>query len=404
MFRPSCRFPTCLLLIFCAGSIYAPALWAESCDRIPSLAPIASKLRGLELLSPVECLAADPEEFRRRAEAAVKHDLDDSRLSAHAAVLAFLGLIPADYPFEECLVGEFARRAAAFFSPIDNLMVVPTWTQVPDAILVHEIVHVLQAQHFPTQSFGHRGYLFDDENLAAAALLEGDAMYVEKRFEETLPESSRTSMDPDAQLAARTPVCELPEGVSRLAGAVYDYGEFFVETLAREGHGNEVEKAFHLVPKNTSTILFPKLFIATQKEHRAQKVVLPRMLMAQGWGAPVFKARLGEISVRMTLKESLLSQAAVLAATGWQGDGISVFFSKGRSRVVWSTSWATERDALQFQAAWIATWQKRYGVPIHEDVSRLRVDIDESVLELNRSGLQVSIAEDKKLAKKKMAP
>ena len=331
------------------------------------------------------------------------HDIDSSRLSAHAAVLTFLGLIPPDYSLEECLVGEFARRAAAFFSPIDNLMVVPTWTQVPDAILVHEIVHALQAQHLPTKLFGHRGYLFDDENLAAAALLEGDAMHIEKKFEETLPESSRTSMNPDSQLSARSPECELPEGLSRLAGAVYDYGEFFVDTLAREGHGGDIERAFRLVPKNTSTILFPKVFIAGGDEPRAQKVNHPRVMVAQRSEKPAFTARLGEMSVRMALKEYLPSQAAVSAATGWRGDAITVFLSAGRSKVVWSTAWATERDALQFQDAWRVSWQKRYGIPIHEGLNYSRMEVDGSVLELYQSGLQVSVAQER-MTEKKTAP
>ena len=78
----------------------------------------------------------------------------------------------------------------------------------------------------------------------------------------------------------------------------------------------------------------------------------------------LFSESLGELAIRILLREYLGSAVAVIAATGWNGDRITLF----PNSISWVSSWDSEKDAKQFKAALARLFSRRLNMRINEEV------------------------------------
>jgi hypothetical protein len=259
----------------------------------------------------------------------------------------------------------------AFYSPRLGKLVLPTWYRVPSGVLVHEIVHALQDQHFETADHGTSPFLFDDRNLAAGMVLEGDAMRVESTWRKEMHEPEGSDGDL-AQLPPTTPQCELPEELGTLASSVYEYGEHLA--TKRHESGSTLDEELKLAPQSTSQLLHWKGSEGTRRE--CDKMCTSRRSIV-----------LGELTIRMLLKSAVPPKEATFAAHGWRADHVTI---EGTS-VVWETSWQTERDAAEFCNAYSASWSKRLGIPIVPEATGFRIADGDKALSMLRKGTTVTV-------------
>jgi hypothetical protein len=334
-------------------------------DDIQELSRIASTLRKLPLKRDVRAISVDRDKFRSLAHSAVRRDVG-LPLTRQKQILVFLGLLPSDYPFERCIIDEYSRRAMAFYSPSTKLITLPSWYRVDKAIIVHEITHALQDQHFQTRNFGVEPFLFDDRNLAAAILLEGDAMHVEEQYRKLYPEDEK-DVSP-FQLPSESPECELPASLQTLASGIYDYGIHFFNVMEKDG--KSTEHFFHTPPSTTSELLYRTAPSPSMNERTRRQIII------------------GELNIRTILKSFISPRLAVLAGKGWKSDSLR-FLGTGERQIQWTTEWSSEKDADEFFAAWVSSWEKRTGLILSKSVSSLLFDLPGGEVVITRKGCQV---------------
>ena len=134
----------------------------------------ASEVRELELLADVELVRYTAQEYAAVAAADAPSDLT---LDRYAQSYGRLGFFPVDLDLR-ALFGATEVTTRGFYSPFDRRIVLVG--DVSDSVIVHELVHALQDQHFDLAAYLSADTL--DGQLARRAAVEGDAMLAEVRF------------------------------------------------------------------------------------------------------------------------------------------------------------------------------------------------------------------------------
>ena len=172
-------------------------------------------------------------------------------------------------------------------------------------MIAHEVVHALQDEHFDLTHGPFAPHPADhDGELAALALVEGDATDVQSRYVATLSagdllgELARTLGAVPAGAGAHT-----PPYLERQLLFPYSAGESFVRALRAHGGQSLLDRAFAHPPRTSAAVLDPERYIAG--DPAPQAVPLPA-------GAFTFTSTFGaEDVVALTGRDAL--------AKGWLG-------------------------------------------------------------------------------------
>jgi hypothetical protein len=253
--------------------------------------------------------------------------------------------------------------------------------------MAHELTHALQDQHFNLRRFEHWPRGDSDAELAAHALIEGDATLAMALYVNHSP--MRALQFLKSLITTGMPSEELNKAPRVLRETLlfpYEDGEKWVSVLYKQGGWQRVSKAFDELPLSTEQILHPEKYFA----HEAPvKVNLPeitsllnssmphRARSGSGGRSPVGLWRLldndvnGEWGLYLILDEFLRSPAeSRRAAAGWGGDRFAVYEGPGGQVVYVSLSdWDSESDALEFLDAYTKRTEKRYNNAAPLDIS-----------------------------------
>ena len=136
-----------------------------------------STLRQLSVLRSVPSSALSRAEIER---AVIKNlDEDTSPADMHAAevTLKKLGLAPADFEYRPLMIRLLTEQVAGYYEPKTRQFHLADWidTEGQRPVMAHELTHALQDQHFDLRRFEHWPKGDSDAELAAHALIEGDA-------------------------------------------------------------------------------------------------------------------------------------------------------------------------------------------------------------------------------------
>jgi uncharacterized iron-regulated protein len=188
-------------------------------------------------------------------------------------------------------------------------------------VLIHEMVHALQDQHFGLAKLHATAYGSDAE-LARAALVEGDATL-------TMIELLRK----EQPAAARMLDVPLAKAKNLQNAFLYAQGARYVQALKRRGGWPAVNFAYRFPPGSTAEVLHPEGVTTINL----------------GPGKTV-----GEYGLMALLAAHPASASeAVPAAAGWRGDRL-IEAGPGRA---WVVAFATPAQAERFAAALAATAQ-----------------------------------------------
>src|ERR1700724_1493528 len=183
-----------LLLLAGAGAPAAPAgapklrpLPAELERRMPELVRAAERYRGLKLERRVPWGRVSEPELRREVIAEFREDLPPRRLAEVELGLKAFGLIPESMDLGTYVPELLTSQIAGFYDPHRKSLAVvdrpggqlgaEMTHKMEDGLLVHELTHAIQDQHFDLDRLSDPDPL-SDGGVARLALVEGDATLV----------------------------------------------------------------------------------------------------------------------------------------------------------------------------------------------------------------------------------
>lgn len=282
---------------------------------------------------------------------------DDLKNLSRLAVAG--GMLPEGTDLASLAVTFTAATAGATYSPLDKqvLLVSEKDGSFRNAgLLTHEFVHALQDQHFDLlKMILARPFSFDRTE-ATFALVEGDAVSVERRVvqreawgRKTLDEIDR---EEDARFAQyRTGIgAFFPPLLTETFIFRYRDGLRFVETMRRARPAVSVDEVFRRPPVSSEQVLHPEKYLASETPREVE--LDDEELAEEGWRL-LATTPLGEIGVRGLLLAGVSVEESKRAAAGWGGDRSFVFEREGHAPLfIWKTVWDKPADAQEFFRAY----------------------------------------------------
>lgn len=348
-----------------------------SARHFQDLLGAAERFRGLEARRPVPAgTLAEPELHRKITESVAK-ELSPGEIRAIETGAKAFGLIPESLSLTAYLPDLLASQVAGFYDPERDYMALVrrddsgggTEGDPEDVVIVHELTHALQDQHFNLQDFENADPM-SDASTARAALAEGDATltmmsYVAGASVETVPGMgealSKAFSDPALMAGADLPggdeLSKAPAWIRDSLLFSYVHGFTFCLDVRRTGGQKLLDHAFKTdPPRSSEQILHPEKWHGRRDDPIALSWpdladVLP------GW-AKTSEGEAGEATIRTLLREGSRGRRqarqwrqADTAAAGWGGDRFAVYEKDGRRLLVWWTEWDSEADARELLKA-----------------------------------------------------
>jgi len=330
---------------------------ATPCSNLHEALIQASRLRGLDPKREVGCIDLTRSEFDSQTRSA---PLDRDVLRYEEIIFKNLGLIPDSFDYARCADTISQADALASYSPQIGSILVPDGRDTDTALLAHEIVHALQDQYFDLDKLKKHASLTTDAALATDALIEGDAVRIERLIR------ARYAYNPSPQPQSETsdPRCTLPEIFLAQLDLSYFFGPLFVENIKQT---TPVDSLFKHPPTTTAQILHPKLYLSTKN------VTPPARRSASG--DLLLRDRLGEFMIRSWLKIWIASSTAIEAASGWIDDDLTLRRVNQRLLLLrWRTDWSSELERDQFWSAILLALERRTQVALKHAAPQLIVE------------------------------
>jgi hypothetical protein len=372
-----------LLVLFAAGAAWpekapVPALPEgvaplppESAKHFHELLEAAEKYRGLAARRPVPAGTLEEPELRKKMVESLAEDLSPDQLEeAEIAAKAF-GLIPESLDLSRYLPELLTSEVAGFYDPVRRYMALvrrgsgadPEGAE--DVVIVHELTHALQDQHFDLRAFEEVDPM-SDASTARSALAEGDATLTMASFlaganVEAVPGigNAMQSLLGDAEDLAGA-AADVPGGAELAKAPVwirdsllfsYVHGFAFCLEVRRIGGQKLLDYAFATdPPRSSEQILHPERWYGRRDDPIDLR--WPDLAAAlPGW-RKISEGETGEATIQTLLQQSVRDRnQANAAAAGWGGDRFGVYEKDGRRLLVWWTEWDSQADAREFRAA-----------------------------------------------------
>lgn len=324
---------------------------------------VSSALRELPWKGEVGMAELSGWEYGTRA-SEMAQVLGGEELSGLSRLAVGGGMLPEGTDLAMLAAQFTSISAGATYSPLDKqILLVDKFRD--DSLLTHEFVHALQDQHFDLMKLLMVRPFNFDRTEALFAVIEGDAMNVQRRSEEgdayqrkSLDEITRQE---DERFGAyREEMNALfPRLLTETFIFRYRDGARFVEAVRRSRDRAGTDALFTSPPASSEQILHPEKY--AQNELPREVKLNEAGFATSGWQTAA-ATPLGEIGVRGVLLEGVPERDALRAAAGWGGDRAYLFEREGGTPLfIWKTIWDKQADADEFFSAYNALQRKRHG-------------------------------------------
>ena len=243
-------------------------------EQIAAIADTVERLRGLEFREPIEPEFVSPEEIAARVRQLLLEEYTPELADQEARILSALGAIPPGTDLRSLRADILGSQVAGFYDPQTGELVVRQAGEELSAndrvVLAHELDHALtdQVLGLPLPDDLRAGS--EDRDLAATALVEGDATLLMQRYSASLSlEDQLGALDPSAltdAFQAQADLAELPPYLQAELRFPYEEGLAFVCDRYSGGGWPAVDAAYADPPDTTAEILFPGLDIPAPAE------------------------------------------------------------------------------------------------------------------------------------------
>jgi hypothetical protein len=236
-------------------------------QQITAIADAVERLRGIEFREPIEPRFVSPDEITDRVRELFLEEYTPELGDQEARILSALGAIPPDTDLRSLRADLFGSQVAGFYDPqTGELVVRQTGEEITTndrVVLAHELDHALtdQVLGLPVPDDLRAGS--EDRDLAATALVEGDATLLMQRYSASLSfEDQLGALDPTAladAFQAQADLAGLPHYLQAELRFPYEEGLLYVCHRYAQGGWPAVDAAYADPPETTLEVLFPEL-------------------------------------------------------------------------------------------------------------------------------------------------
>ncbi|HEX8492685.1 MAG TPA: hypothetical protein VF658_07585 [Pyrinomonadaceae bacterium] len=325
-----------------------------------------SEIRQLAILRPVKSGAQSRAEIERMLIKNMDEETTPEELHASEITLKKLGMIPSDMQLRPFIISLLTEQVAGYYDPKAQQFYLAEWIDLDGQkpVMAHELAHALQDQHFNLRRFDKWPKGDADAELAAHALIEGDATLLMQYYIMRNPMRALAFMRSiEAGGAGSSELIEkAPRSLRESLLFPYQQGMDFVSHLYKQGGWKQISLAYTELPQSTEQILHAEKYFSREAP---VKLELPDVASALGanWKRVDYDVN-GEWGYYLILDEFLKSKAeSRAAAAGWGGDRYSVYNEPktGAVFIAQLSSWDSDRDAQEFFDAYARRTSARYG-------------------------------------------
>ena len=366
-----------LLIVFCLGAgSFLPKGQAQTgaanstqhaaiVSMTASMLKETSDLRELPILKAVKSGAQSRTEIEHMI---VKNlDAETTPAEMHAAedLLKVFGLAPKDFAYRTFLIKLLTEQVAGYYDPKAQQFYLADWIDLEGQkpVMAHELTHALQDQHFNLKRFENWPKGDSDAELAAHALIEGDATLAMTLYMAKNPLVALAFIRSlGAQEAATEQFKQAPRALRESLLFPYEEGSNWATQLYKRGGWDMVSQAFTKLPQSSEQILHAEKYFSYEAP---QKLTLPDFKLALGpaWKRVDYDVN-GEWGCYLILDEYLKDTSeSKRAAAGWGGDRFALYETGKPDEffVAQLTAWDTPADAREFFDAYAKRTSKRYA-------------------------------------------
>jgi len=282
----------------------SPAAYADLNAVVGLLQGYVERSRGLRFKSPVKVTILKVDPFKDRLRAASK--LGAAKVTGHVATMRALHLLPPDVDVVKEQEAAY-DSVLGFYDPDTKELYVRGVGTTPYVrwVLVHELTHALDDQHFDLARFpsGH-----DDTALAASALVEGNAMRIQEAYQSTLQLLEKDAIVREGRQRSHD-IYGTPFYLS-LGNFPYVEGPKWVQTIMEAGGQGALDAAFGNPPTSSSEIVIPDRWFAGDR---------PTLLPNPPAGGPVVdQGTIGLFELAHLLRDATDGATALDLAVQWE--------------------------------------------------------------------------------------
>ncbi len=335
-----------------------------------------AELRGLEPRAEVQRTTITPDQFRARLVDELNDQDSLDSIENSRKLMVALGLLAPDvdlYALEldfrtGVVLGQYDPESkqlyvisgASSFGPLERVT------------FAHEFTHALQDQHYDIRSLMPKDSDNSDRDLAASALLEGDALITEELFQtHALTRAEREEKRrQERTLGGSLNLDRLPLVIVEETYFPYTEGPKFIVSVAGQdalrqaiqtgtGYGPRVNRIFENPPQSSAQIIHPEKYLQGVSP---VAVTFPDLAAALGPGwKQLRKDVLGEIDHRILIQQFVNRDLGDRASSGWAGDAFALLGNGDEVAVVVDSRWDNPGEAQEWFDAYQQALRGRYS-------------------------------------------
>src|SRR5688500_14332347 len=286
-----------LLTLFCllAASLLQPVLGQTATARAGQNAAIVStadavlketsEIRELAILRGVKSGAQSRSEIERMIIKNLDSDTTPAEMHATETLLKAFGLAPPEFAYRDFLIKLLTEQVAGYYDPKAQQFYLADWIEIDGQkpVMAHELTHALQDQHFNLKRFDKWPKGDSDAELAAHALIEGDATLAMTLYMTKYPMVALAFMRSlGSQETSSEQFKRAPRALRESLLFPYEAGSKWATQVYRRGGWDMVSKAFNKLPQSTEQIMHAEKYFAYEAP---LKITLPELkpLLGATW-------------------------------------------------------------------------------------------------------------------------
>ena len=268
--KQSARGPASQRASVSSGAVRNAAIVAATTEVLQE----TSEIRELAILREVKSGAQSRSEIERMLIKNLNEQMTAAQMHATEVSLRKFGLAPIDFEYRPFIIKLLTEQVAGYYDPKLREFHLADWLDLEGQkpVMAHELTHALQDQHFNLRRFEKWPRGDSDAELAAHALIEGDA---------TLAMTLYMAKNPLVALAfsrslltgvATEQFNQAPRAMRESLIFPYMNGMEWATQLYKRGGWAMVSNAFTRLPLSSEQILHPEKYFSNE---RPTRVVLP---------------------------------------------------------------------------------------------------------------------------------
>ena len=269
-----------------------------------------SELRELSILKAVKSGAQSRSDIERMIIKNLDADTTPAEMHAAEVLLRAFGLAPKEFAYRAFLIKLLTEQVAGYYDPKAQQFYLADWIELEGQkpVMAHELTHALQDQHFNLKRFEKWPKGDSDAELAAHALIEGDATLAMTLYMAKNPLVALAFIRSlGAQEVATEQFRQAPRALRESLLFPYEEGSAWATQLYKRGGWEMVSQAFTKLPQSSEQILHAEKYFSYEAP---QKLTLPdfKTILGLSWKRIDYDVN-GEWGCYLILDEFLNNQA-----------------------------------------------------------------------------------------------